>query len=59
MLARLHPGPARSIPHYVRAAEVWRRIILNEEVEASEPFQQLASLGGQGGFDEASRVSQP
>ena len=52
----MFPG---SIPHYVHAADVWRRIILSEEVVASEPFQQWASLSGQGGFDEASHVKQP
>ena len=51
----MFPG---SIPHYVRAADVWRQLILSKDVEASEPFQQWASLSGQGGFDEASQVKQ-
>ncbi len=51
----MFPG---SIPHYVRAADVWRQMILSKEVEASAPFQEWASLSGQGGFDEASHVEQ-
>ena len=51
----MFPG---SVPHYVRAAEVWRQLILSTAVEASEPFRQWASLSGQGGFDEASQERQ-
>ena len=52
----MFPG---GVPHYVRAADVWRQLILSKAVEASEPFQQWASLSGQGGFDEASLMKQP
>ena len=43
-----------SVPRYVRAAEVWLKLIRDGRVAASAPYQAWASLTGQGGFDEAS-----
>jgi len=46
----MFPG---SVPYFARAAEVWRRLIVDGEVEASAAFRAWASLAGQGGYDEA------
>ena len=45
-----------SVPNYVRAAEVWRQLILEKKIRASKPFERWASFNGQGGYDEASGV---
>ena len=50
----MFPG---SVPNYVEAAGVWRELIASGEVEASELFRNWARLSGQGGYDEASGVS--
>lgn len=42
-----------SVPRYVRAAEVWLKLIRAGRVPASAPYQAWAQLTGQGGFDEA------
>ena len=50
----MFPG---SVPNYVEAAGVWREVIADGEVEASDVFRSWARLSGQGGYDEASGVS--
>ena len=50
----MFPG---SVPFYVRAAEVWRQLILEDAVPASNLFRQWAIISGQGGYDEASGVA--
>ena len=47
----MFPG---SVPYYVRAAEVWRQLIVDDGVPASDLFKQWAKISGQGGYDEAS-----
>lgn len=49
----MFPG---SVPYFARAAEVWRRLITDGEVEASAAFRAWASLTGQGGYDQASGI---
>lgn len=49
----MFPG---SVPHFVEAARVWRELIVDGKVEASETFREWAQMSGQGGFDEASRT---
>jgi alkylhydroperoxidase/carboxymuconolactone decarboxylase family protein YurZ len=49
----MFPG---SVPSYVKAAEVWRKLIVDQEVAASNEFQCWARTTGQGGYDEASGV---
>jgi hypothetical protein len=49
----MFPG---SVPYYVRAAEVWRQLIVEGAVPASDLFKQWAEISGQGGYDEASGV---
>ena len=50
----MFPG---SVPNYVEAAGVWRRLIVDGDVPASDAFVQWAELSGQGGYDEASGVT--
>ncbi|MGI9290409.1 MAG: hypothetical protein ACR2QG_03920 [Gammaproteobacteria bacterium] len=50
----MFPG---SVPNYVEAAGVWREMIAKDEVPASDLFRNWAELSGQGGYDEASGVS--
>lgn len=50
----MFPG---SIPHFVEAADTWRKLILDGQVEASPAFRTWAELSGQGGYDEASGVT--
>ena len=49
----MFPG---SVPYYVGAAEVWRKLIVDGSVPASDLFQQRAEISGQGGYDEVSGV---
>ena len=49
----MFPG---SVPNYVEAAAVWRQLIADGEVKASDLFRNWAALSGQGGYDEASGV---
>jgi hypothetical protein len=49
----MFPG---SVPYYVRAAEVWRQLIVEDAVPASDLFKQWAKISGQGGYDEASGI---
>ncbi len=51
----MFPG---SVPYYVRAAEVWRQLIAEGAVPASDLFKQWAEISGQGGYDEASGVKE-
>ena len=41
------------VPSFSKAAAVWRELINNGEVQASEDFTQWANLPGQGGYDES------
>ena len=50
----MFPG---SVPHFVEAARVWRDLIVDGKVPASQSFREWAQLSGQGGFDEASRAA--
>jgi len=47
----MFPG---SVPYFVEAAAVWRKLIVDGRVEASDAFRDWAQLSGQGGYDEAS-----
>ena len=47
-----------SVPYYVRAAEVWRQLIAEGAVPASDLLKQWAEISGQGGYDEASGVKE-
>ena len=51
----MFPG---SVPYYVRAAEVWRQLIVDDGVPASNLFKQWAKISGQGGYNEASGVKE-
>tara|TARA_B100000900_G_scaffold379688_1_gene364800 strand:+ start:1592 stop:2422 length:831 start_codon:yes stop_codon:yes gene_type:complete len=51
----MFPG---SVPYYVRAAEVWRQLIIGGTITASDLFKQWATISGQGGYDEASGVKE-
>lgn len=51
----MFPG---SVPNYVEAAGVWRQLIADGEVPASDLFRNWAALSGQGGYDEAVGVRQ-
>jgi alkylhydroperoxidase/carboxymuconolactone decarboxylase family protein YurZ len=51
----MFPG---SVPYYVHAAEVWRQLIVDNGVPASDLFKQWAKISGQGGYDEASGVKE-
>ncbi len=46
----MFPG---SVPYFVEAAGIWRRLILEERVQASSGFRAWAEISGQGGYDEA------
>lgn len=50
----MFPG---SVPNFVNAASVWRRLIVDGEVDASDAFRTWARLTGQGGFDEAAGLA--
>ena len=52
----MFPG---SVPNFVNAAGVWRQLIVDGEVNATEVFGAWARLTGQGGFDEAAGVADP
>lgn len=41
------------VPSFSKAAAVWRQLILDKEIEASEELTQWAKLPGQGGYDES------
>jgi len=49
----MFPG---SVPNYVEAAAVWRQLIDDGAVPASELFRNWAALSGQGGYDEATGI---
>ena len=51
----MFPG---SVPYYVRAAEVWRQLIVDDGVPASDLFKQWAKISGQGGYNEAAGVKE-
>jgi len=48
----MFPG---SIPRFVEACRVWRELIADGTLPASERYQAWARLSGQGGFDEAAQ----
>ena len=47
----MFPG---GVPNFVDACDVWRELIVANDVDATEPFRAWAYMTGQGGFDEAS-----
>jgi alkylhydroperoxidase/carboxymuconolactone decarboxylase family protein YurZ len=47
----MFPG---SVPYFVEAAAIWRKLIVADRVPASDAFRDWAQLSGQGGYDEAS-----
>lgn len=49
----LFPG---SVPYYMHSAEVWRQLIVEGAVLASDLFRQWAEISGQGGYDEGAAV---
>ncbi len=51
----MFPG---SVPYFVEAADIWRKLVLNGEVNASSAFVAWARLSGQGGYDEIVSVSE-
>jgi alkylhydroperoxidase/carboxymuconolactone decarboxylase family protein YurZ len=46
----MFPG---GVPNFVDACDLWRKLIADGRVTASEPYAAWAALSGQGGFDEA------
>lgn len=44
------------VPRFVEAAGVWLQLIRASRVEASPAYRAWAEIGGQGGFDEATRT---
>lgn len=49
----MFPG---SVPYFVEAADIWRKLVLDGKVQASPGFVAWARLSGQGGYDEAAGV---
>ncbi len=49
----MFPG---GVPNFVEAADVWRKVVLSGQVDASPEFTTWAELSGQGGFNEASGI---
>lgn len=54
LLLMMFPG---SVPNFVEAAGVWRKLILTDRVKASPGFRAWAEISGQGGYDEAVGIS--
>ena len=50
----MFPG---GVPNFVDACDVWRKLIADGRVAASEPYAAWASMTGQGGFDEAAGIT--
>ena len=50
----MFPG---SVPYFVEAAAIWRKLIVEQRVSASDAFRDWAQLSGQGGYDEATGQS--
>ena len=50
----MFPG---GVPNFVDACDVWKKLITDGDVVASEPYKAWAVMSGQGGFDEAVRES--
>jgi hypothetical protein len=48
----MFPG---GVPNFVDACDIWRKLIIEEKVEASAPYAAWAQMTGQGGFDEVFR----
>ena len=48
----MFPG---GVPNFVDACDIWRKLILEEKIEASAPYAAWAHMTGQGGFDEVFR----
>ena len=46
------------VPYYVRVAEIWRQLIVEGAVPASDPFKPWAEIIGQGGYLEASELKE-
>jgi len=47
----MFPG---SVPYFVEAAAIWRKLIIEQRVTASDAFREWAQLSGQGGYNDAS-----
>jgi len=47
----MFPG---SVPYFVEACAVWRRLVVTGRVDAGPRYRTWAALSGQGGWDEAS-----
>ncbi len=52
----MFPG---GVPNFVDACDLWRRLIIAGELDASPPYAAWARLSGQGGFDEAAGIAKP
>jgi hypothetical protein len=50
----MFPG---GVPNFVDACDIWRKLIQEEKVKATEPYRAWASMSGLGGFDEAAGMS--
>ena len=50
----MFPG---GVPNFVDACDIWKNLIAEDSVAASEPYKAWALMSGQGGFDEVSRAS--
>jgi len=50
----MFPG---GVPNFVDACEIWKGMILDGRIDASDAFKAWARLTGQGGFDEAAGVT--
>ena len=51
----MFPG---GVPNFVDACAIWKKLIAEDHVLASEPYKAWAVMSGQGGFDEAVRESE-
>ena len=49
----MFPG---GVPNFVEGADVWRKLVVSGDVEASAEFRVWAELSGQGGYNEASGI---
>jgi alkylhydroperoxidase/carboxymuconolactone decarboxylase family protein YurZ len=50
----MFPG---SVPNFVEACAVWRKLIADGDVAATAPFRIWAAMSGQGGYDEVAHKS--
>ena len=50
----MFPG---GVPNFVDACDIWKNLIAEDAVAASEPYKAWALMSGQGGFDEVAKAS--